>query len=80
MSRWRVAWFSLLLDGNLVDKNGIEWIKLALGSFMAGWYEYEMNSGVQPDLERNHRRDVCLPQKQGKSLEVVWHATEREML
>jgi hypothetical protein len=79
MSRRRVAWFSLL-DGNLVDKNGIEWINLALGSFMAGWYEYEMNSGVQPDFERNHRRAFCLTKKRGKSVEVEWHATEREML
>jgi len=39
-----------------------------------------MNSGVQQDLERNHRRAFCLPKKQGKSLEVQWHATGEEVL
>jgi len=59
--------------------DGIEWIELALGSFMAGCYEYEMNSCIQQYLEVNHRKALCLPKKQGRGLEVEWHATEREM-
>jgi len=43
--------------------DGIEWIELALGSFMAGCYEYEMNSCIQQYLEVNHRKALCLPKK-----------------
>jgi len=46
---------------------------------MAGRYEYEMNSGVQEDIEVNHRNVFCLRKKQGRVLEVKWHATEGEI-
>ena len=47
---------------------------------MAVCYEYEMNSVVQQDLERNLLRAFCLPKELGKRLEVEWHTTEWEML
>jgi hypothetical protein len=47
---------------------------------MACCYEYEMNSGVQQDLECNLLRAFCLPEELGESLELEWHATDRESL
>ena len=45
-----------------------------------GCYEYEMNSGVQEELELNLLTTFCLQKKLSKSVELKWHATEREML
>jgi len=47
---------------------------------MADCYGNEMNSDVQKDLELNLLRAICLQKGLGKSLELQWHATEREML
>ena len=47
---------------------------------VAGCYDYEINSGIQQDVERNQRRDFCLQKKQGRGLEVEWHATGGEVL
>ena len=46
---------------------------------MADRYENEMNNDVQQDLELNLLRAICLQKELGKSLEMKWHATEREM-
>jgi len=46
---------------------------------MADCYENEMNNDVQQDLELNLLRAICLQKELGKSLEMKWHATEREM-
>jgi len=47
---------------------------------MADCYEYEMNNDVQQVLELNLLRAICLQKELGKSLELKWHATERELL
>jgi hypothetical protein len=47
---------------------------------MAGCYVYEMNRGVQNELELNLLRAFCLQKELGRSLELKWHATEREVL
>jgi len=43
---------------------------------MLGFYEYEMNSGVQPDLELNVQRAISVPKDVGKSLELKCNATK----
>jgi len=40
----------------------------------AGCYEYEMNSGVQEDLELNLQRAFCLQKKLSKVFKLKCHA------